>query len=76
MQHRYKVRDKVELNRMGFSVRTTGPEIYEVIRLMPPDVSGVFSYRIKAGSTERAVRESDIRKSATRAQFGGDVFRR
>lgn len=76
MKHRYKIHDKVELNKMAFSVRTTGPEIYEVIRLMPPDVSGEFSYRIKAGSVERAVRESDIRKPATRTQFGGDVFRR
>jgi hypothetical protein len=67
MQHRYKFKDKVELNRMAFSVRTTGPEIYEVIRLMPPDVSGEFSYRIKAGSIERAVRESDIRKPVPRA---------
>lgn len=64
MQHRYKVHDKVELNKMAFSARTGGPEVYEVVRLMPADVSGEFSYRIKAGAVERAVRESDIRKTA------------
>jgi hypothetical protein len=62
MEHRYRLNDKVELNRMAFSARTPGPEVFEIVRLMPADVSGEYSYRIKAGSTERAVRESEIRR--------------
>lgn len=77
MQHRYKIHDKVELNKMAFSARTSGPQVFEVVRLMPADVSGEFSYRIKSGVVERAVRESDIRRPATGSQLrGSDIFRR
>ena len=60
MSHLYKIKDVVELNRMAFSERAVG-NAYEVVRLMPADVTGEVSYRIKAGSGERAVRESEIR---------------
>jgi len=63
MERRYKIRDKVELKRTGSSARASGPEVYEVVRLMPMDVSGEFSYRIRSGFTERAVRESEIRSA-------------
>ena len=51
----------VRLNQPALMDRTSTSSIYEVVRLMPADQSGDFSYRIKAGSTERAVRESEIR---------------
>ncbi|MBX9758780.1 MAG: hypothetical protein K2Y29_08375 [Beijerinckiaceae bacterium] len=62
MEHRYKMHDKVELNRIASSERAGGFNVYEIIRLMPADVSGEYSYRVKAGSTERAVKESEIRR--------------
>lgn len=75
MVHRYKIHDKVELNKLAVSARSSGTEIYEIIRLMPADVSGEFSYRIKAGSIERAVRESEIRGPVTRSHAAGrEVF--
>lgn len=64
MSHRFKVRQMVRLNSPGFSdARAGGASIYEVVRLMPADQTGEVSYRIKSGSTERAVRESEIRNS-------------
>ena len=60
--HKFKVRQMVRLNHPGFSDSRTGSSgIYEVVRLMPADQTGELSYRIKSGSTERAVRESEIR---------------
>jgi hypothetical protein len=67
MTHLYKLKDVVELNRMAFSERALGLNAYEVVRLMPADVTGEFSYRIKAGGSERAVRESEIRGLAVTA---------
>lgn len=64
MSHKFKVRQMVRLNQPGFSdARTSAATIYEVVRLMPPDQTGEPSYRIKSGSVERAVRESEIRYS-------------
>ena len=62
MSHKFKVRQSVRLTHQGFSdARTTGSSVYEVVRLMPADQTGELSYRIKSGTVERAVRESDIR---------------
>jgi hypothetical protein len=62
MSHKIKVRQMVRLNRSGISdPRTSTASIYEVVRLMPSDQTGELSYRIKSGSIERAVRESEIR---------------
>lgn len=62
MSHKFKLRQMVRLTRPGFADKNAGlSATYEVIRLMPADQSGEYSYRIKAmGSGERAVRESDI----------------
>ena len=62
MSHKFKVRQLVRLNRPGFSDAQTGSaSVYEVVRLMPADQTGEVSYRIKSGTNERAVRESEIR---------------
>ncbi len=60
--HKYRLRQSVRLSRTGFSDKLTSAGTdYEVIRLLPPDGSGEFTYRIKAdGFSERAVRESEI----------------
>ena len=62
MSHKFKLRQMVRLTRPGFADENAGASAtYEVIRLMPADQSGEYSYRIKAeGSGERAVRESDL----------------
>jgi hypothetical protein len=43
--------------------RTSSAGVYEVVRLMPADQTGEVSYRIRSGTTERAVRESEIRST-------------
>jgi hypothetical protein len=61
MSHKFKIRQMVRLNQPAFSdSRTTSGGLYEVVRLMPADQAGELSYRIKSGTTERAVRESEI----------------
>jgi len=42
---------------------TSASSIYEVVRQMLADQTGELSYRIKSGTVERAVRESEIRGS-------------
>ena len=62
MSHKFKVRQMVRLAQPGFADSRTGSgNVYEVVRLMPADQTGELSYRIKSGSVERAVRESEIR---------------
>jgi hypothetical protein len=64
MSHKFKVRQLVRLKQLGFSdAQTTSVGVYEVVRLMPADQSGEFSYRIKSGAIERAVRESETRST-------------
>ncbi len=64
MTHKFKLRQIVRLNQPGFSdSRANSGGIYEVIRLMPADQTGEFSYRIKSSGIERAVRESEIRST-------------
>lgn len=64
MVHKFKVRQLVRLKQPGFSdAQTNSAGVYEVVRLMPADQTGELSYRIKAGSIERAVRESEIRST-------------
>jgi hypothetical protein len=62
MSHKFKLNQMVRLVRPGFSDKlASGSSTYEVIRLMPADQTGEYSYRIKAtGAGERAVRESDL----------------
>lgn len=62
MSHKFKIRQTVRLKQPGYSDARANPAaVYEVVRLMPADETGEPSYRIKSGTTERAVRESDIR---------------
>ena len=61
MSHKFKVRQAVKLNHPD--PRTSASNIYEVVRHMPADQTGEPSYRIKSGTVERAVRESEIRGS-------------
>lgn len=64
MSHKFKIRQMVRLKQPGFSdSRTSAGGIYEVVRLMPADQTGELSYRIKSGSLERAVRESELRNA-------------
>lgn len=60
MSHKFKVRQMVRLRQTGFSDARTSAGAYEVVRLMPADQTGELSYRIKSGTIERAVRESEI----------------
>lgn len=61
MSHKFKVRQNVRLNHAGYSDSRAAGGVYEIVRLMPADQTGEPSYRIKSGSAERAVRESEIR---------------
>ncbi|HEU4518230.1 MAG TPA: hypothetical protein VFS03_01855 [Microvirga sp.] len=64
MPHKFKVRQMVRLTETRYSdARTSAAGVYEVVRLMPADQTGEVSYRIRSGTTERAVRESEIRST-------------
>jgi len=64
MSHKFKVKQMVRLAQQGFSdSRINATNVYEVVRLMPADQTGELSYRIKSGTIERAVRESEIRST-------------
>ncbi|MGP9822265.1 hypothetical protein ACTZWW_19760 [Salinarimonas sp. NSM] len=61
MSHLYKVGQRVRLLRAPVpDGRFGGAESYEIVRLMPADQTGEASYRVKAGTSELAVRESEI----------------
>jgi hypothetical protein len=62
MSHKYKIRQMVRLVRAPMlDSRASGGGMYEVMRLMPADETGEVSYRVRLLTTERAVRESEIR---------------
>jgi hypothetical protein len=62
MSYKYQIRQMVRLVRAPMSdSRASGSGVYEVVRLMPADETGEVSYRVKSSTTERAVRESEIR---------------
>lgn len=64
MPHKFKVRQMVRLAEARYAdARTSAAGVYEVVRLMPADQTGEVSYRIRSGTTERAVRESEIRST-------------
>ena len=61
MSHKFKVKQRVRMTRNGFSdARSNGGGIYEVVRLLPADETGVPAYRIKSANGERAALESDL----------------
>ncbi len=63
MAHKFKVGQLVRLKWRPVEGSRTGG-VYEVVRLVPPDVDGVPCYRIKdEAGHERAVRESEIEKA-------------
>ena len=60
MSHKYRLGQLVRLTRLAFARSDVG-ETFEVTRLMPADVTGEFSYRVKSATGgERAVREAEI----------------
>ncbi|ACL55872.1 hypothetical protein [Methylobacterium nodulans] len=61
MSHKFRLHQRVQMVRAGFSdAQAPSGEIYEIVRLMPEDRSGEASYRIRSRMAERAVRESEI----------------
>ncbi|MXQ12624.1 hypothetical protein [Microvirga makkahensis] len=64
MSHKFKIKQMVRLKQPGSAdARMGSADVYEIVRLMPADQSGELSYRIRSGSLERAVRESEIRNA-------------
>jgi hypothetical protein len=62
MTHKFKIKQMVRLKQSGLvDARIGSAGVYEIVRLMPADQTGELSYRIRSGSMERAVRESEIR---------------
>lgn len=62
MNPRFQIKQIVRLVRELPSDRNVAaPKDYEVVRVMPADATGEVSYRIRSGTTERAVREYEIR---------------
>jgi hypothetical protein len=62
MTYKFQIRQIVRLVRTPPSdSRVKTGQDYEIIRLMPEDATGEISYRIRSGTTERAVREFEIK---------------
>jgi hypothetical protein len=62
MPHKFRLQQVVRLVRAPIpDKRVTSCGDYEVVRVMPADASGQISYRIRSGTTERAVREFEIK---------------
>ncbi len=61
MSHKYEIRQMVRLVRAPMSESRASSGVYEIVRLMPADETGEVSYRVRSSTTERAVRESEIR---------------
>ncbi len=60
--HKFNIGQLVRMKRLPVEGNPRG--VYEVIRLVPPDVDGVPVYRIKdVTGRERAVRESEVEKA-------------
>lgn len=68
MSHKYKIAELVEFIRPPLPDRRLGDDkCFEVIRQLPEDVSGEYSYRVRSpAGVERAARECDIRMLGTR----------
>ena len=61
MAYKFKAGSTVRLKQRPLD--QSGTEVYEVVRLLPPDVDDVPSYRIKDRTgQERAARETEIDK--------------
>ncbi len=63
MSHKFKVRQNVRMSRPGYDDARASGGVYEIVRLLPADQTGEPAYRIRSGSLERAVRESEIRSA-------------
>lgn len=61
MSHKFKLGQIVRLQASFANSRSGSADIYEIIRLMPADQTGEYSYRVKSGAAERAARESELR---------------
>lgn len=63
MTYKFQLQQIVRLVRPSLpDSRVTGDTEYEIVRLMPADATGEISYRIRSGTTERAVREFGIKR--------------
>lgn len=63
MSQRFKLNQIVRLVRDVPTGRNgTVPRDYEIVRIMPADSGGEISYRIRSGTTERAVRAFEIKE--------------
>jgi hypothetical protein len=61
MTHKYRIHQQVRLRRPGFfDDRTPDGGAFEIIRLVRVDQTGEPGYRIRSGSVDRAVRETEI----------------
>jgi hypothetical protein len=61
MSHKFRLGQMVRLTIPFADTRSSAAEMYEIVRLMPADQTGEYSYRIKAAMSERAARESELR---------------
>lgn len=62
MSHSFKIGQRVRLVRAPVpDGRFTAADSYEIVRLMPADQTGEAAYRVRSGTSELAVRESEIR---------------
>ncbi|GJD72023.1 MULTISPECIES: hypothetical protein [Methylobacterium] len=61
MSHKFKLGQRVRRAQIGYAAsKADVSDVFEIVRLVPEDQTGEPFYRIKSGSSERAVREGEI----------------
>ncbi len=60
MTHQFTLHQTVRLKAATVITQLSHDGLYEVTRLMPADVAGIFSYRLKSAAGERIAVEHDL----------------
>ena len=60
MTRMYNLHQRVRLERKSGLTRLSGNNVYEIVRLLPQDVTGTFSYRLRSSAGERVALEHDL----------------
>ena len=60
MARLYNLSQRVRLERKSVLTHLSGDGVYEIVRLLPQDVTGTFSYRLRSPAGERVALEHDL----------------
>ena len=60
MAHKFKLHQIVRLSAQALVTRGSDDGRYEVVRLLPADQAGIFSYRLRSSGGERVAPAHDL----------------